>query len=157
MASNCISVFAWCSLTKQLSLTRSFLVSLVILRCYSQQNRIDYVNPWNIVILGKLIVVQPVKIFRAFFVTRKFINAFKRSHKWSVCLEESILHSLKTYFPKISLILPSRICHHLPNGLLSSGFQSISYVHLDARPSYCIHLYIIGLHLLSVITELDST
>jgi len=44
--------------------------------CNTPKDNHKYVNPWSRVLLEKLMVSKPAKVFSAFYGTRKFITAF---------------------------------------------------------------------------------
>jgi hypothetical protein len=53
---------------------------------------------WSWALLEKLPIVQPLKNFRAFYGTRRFITAFTRALHWS--LQDIILHKCVTIWPR---------------------------------------------------------
>jgi len=52
-----------------------------------------YLTSWNRTLLEKLTFTQLVKIFSAFYKTRKFITVFTRTRRWTLSWQRSILLS----------------------------------------------------------------
>ena len=92
-------------------------------RCY---NKLTYLlTPWCRVLLEKLIGLQLVKKFPAFYGTRRFITALT-----SVChLSLSWANPIQSTYPhptswRSILILSTHLCLGLPIGLFPSGFPT---------------------------------
>jgi hypothetical protein len=43
-----------------------------------------YLTPWSKVVLGKLIVTQPLKRLPTFYGAQRFITVLRKSHHWSL-------------------------------------------------------------------------
>jgi len=71
-------------------------------------------------VLEKLIVAQPVKKFRAFYGTQRFITVVTSSRHWSICWAR---WNFLPHFPRSILILFFHLHLDLPNGIFPSGFR----------------------------------
>jgi hypothetical protein len=80
---------------------------------------------WGWVLLEKPPVVQLLKNFSTFYVTRKFITVFTRALHWSLSRTRSV-QSIRpqTIYLRSILILSTHLPHGLPSGLFPSGFST---------------------------------
>jgi hypothetical protein len=92
----------------------------------------DWLTPWIIILLEKLIVAQSGKKFLAFYGTRRFITVFTTAHhkslSWARCIQSTPFHPI---FLRYILILSS----HLQLDLPSCFFRYFSF----PRSFQCIH------------------
>jgi hypothetical protein len=86
-------------------------------------------TPWSKVLLEKLIVMQPVKKFHAFYETWRFITILTRACHWSLSwdrwIQSTPSHCISL---RSSLILSSHLCLGLPGGLFPSGIPTQIFV-----------------------------
>jgi len=108
---------------------------LMLLSCWPGMYCCTYLlTPWSRVLLEKLIGLQLVKKFPAFYGTRRFITALTSARHLSLSWASSIqsTHPHPTSRRSI-LILSSHLSLGLPSGLLPSGFPTKG-VHTSPLP-----------------------
>jgi hypothetical protein len=114
-------------------------------------------HSWSWALLEKLPIVQPFKIFSAFYWTRRFINVFTRAVHWSLFWARSIQSTPSHPISLRSiLILSTYLRLGLPSGLLRSGYPTnILYAFLfsQIRATCPAHLILLDLIILIILGE----
>jgi len=109
----------------------SFDHSISLLRFHSPCGPL---TPCSRVLLEKLIFIQLLKKFPAFYGNQRFITMFTRVHQWSLFWARwNYSRPSHPISLRAILILPTHLCPDLPNGVYSSHFWSIC-IHLSFFP-----------------------
>jgi len=95
-------------------------------QCLLNVEALTYIlTPWSRVLLNKLTSFQLVKIFPAFYGTRRFITTFTSARHLSLSWARSIQSVPPHPTSRRSiLILSFHLCLGLPSGLFPSGFPT---------------------------------
>ena len=105
-----------------------------------KQGTRHYLTPCSTVLCEKLTILQPVKKFSPFYVTRRFITVFITAHHLSPSsarLIQSMPHSTSC---RSILILSFHLCPGLTNCLLPSGLSSPHTCYIPCPSSWFDHL-----------------